>query len=128
MKILDVLRLPSSASIRTDARAAKNPFLAIVQFGLLHIGLYDPALLEARAGMEKSIYTRDYAVLLRLLKEARDVLALLRRSSPSGSSYRSHLSAKWNAATGGSMLCSCGRSAGFTAQSFRNLCSGWKWN
>src|SRR6202044_724287 len=44
----------------------------IVHFGLSRFTLYHPTSARGRVWMEKSIYTRDYAVLLRLLKEARE--------------------------------------------------------
>src|SRR5690242_16046972 len=57
---------------RAAAFGPKPAFLAIVHFGLFQIGLYHPAARKARDRMEKTIYSREYAVVLRLLREARE--------------------------------------------------------
>ena len=46
--------------------------LTIVQFGLFQLGLYHPERAKGNRQMDKSIYTREYETLVRLLREARE--------------------------------------------------------
>ena len=44
----------------------------LVHFGIIHDGILSFAFAKGKGRMEKTIYTREYAVLLRILKEARE--------------------------------------------------------
>ncbi len=48
----------------------------IVHFGLFQFGLYHARRVLATMRMEKSIYTDEYAVFLRLLREAREAASV----------------------------------------------------
>jgi DNA-binding transcriptional regulator YiaG len=70
--------LPECCILPGLRRYVNNPKegYGIVRFGLFHTGLYHAGCFWAEPGMEKSVFTHEYRVFLRLFRETREAANL----------------------------------------------------
>ena len=74
--IVAVSSLPPHLSCVSFRGPGRHSIRDVVHFGLFRPGLYHANLSSARVRMDKSIWTSEYAVLLELLREARESAGL----------------------------------------------------